>query len=136
MMDNVLDDNDFGDFVHQEEGGVDDTSRLIANTNKLLIDVGIEAGNIKNKQELARLAPSVFVAVFEALYHARIEGIVRKPITNEHYERNAQLVIDSLSDQINIDLTHISGKLIVNGDFRALSNLVHIFMRIVSLTTR
>jgi len=133
MTENALDDNEWGDLVVGEAEDEDETSRLIANTNKLLVDVGIAAKKIKSKQELARLAPSVFVAVFEALYHARIDGIIRKPTSNEDYEHNAQLVIDNLSDQINIDLTHISGKAIVNGDFRALSNLVHIFMRIVSL---
>lgn len=33
-----------------------------------------------------------------------------------------------------MDLQHISGDLIVRGDMDALSNLVHIFVRIVSMT--
>lgn len=117
------------------EEGDEETSRLIASTNKLLADVGIVAKKIRSQEELIRVAPSMVVAVFESLYHNRIDGIIRNPTTRKHYEKNAQLMIDSLSDQINIDLTHISGKSIVEGDLQALSNLVYIFKRIVTLTT-
>jgi hypothetical protein len=111
----------------------DGPSILISNTNKLLSAVGIGAKKISTMEELVRVAPSMFVAIFEALYHMRIDGVARNPKTREDYIGNAQQVIDNLSDQINIDLTHISGELIVSGDFDALSNLVHIFIRIVSL---
>lgn len=33
-----------------------------------------------------------------------------------------------------MDLQHITGELIVRGDMSGLSNLVHIFVRIVSMT--
>jgi hypothetical protein len=111
----------------------DSKSVLIADTNKLLSAVGIGAKKITSMEELIRVAPSMFVAIFEALYHMKIDGVVRNPQTREDYIANAQLVIDNLSDQINIDLTHIGGESIVAGDFDALSNLVHIFVRIVSL---
>ena len=128
---------DFNDSIDEFEGShEEEISRLIASTNKLLADVGIERKKITSKEELVRVAPSMVVAVFEALYHTRIEDIERNPTTRKHYENNAQLVIDNLSDQINIPLTHISGKSIVEGDLRALSNLVYIFKRIVTLTTR
>lgn len=129
--------HDFSDSLDEFEGShEEEISRLIASTNKLLADVGIERKKITSKEELIRVAPSMVVAVFEALYHARIEEIERNPTTRKHYERNAQLVIDNLSEQISIPLTHISGKSIVEGDLRALSNLVYIFKRIVTLTTR
>lgn len=112
----------------------DAASTLIANTNKLLQTVGIGGKEILTMKELIRVAPSMFVAVFESFFHTRIEGIIRNPISTEDYEINAQLVINSLSDQINIDLTHITGKSIVSGDPQDLSNLIHIFMRIISLT--
>ncbi len=111
----------------------DPTQILISNTNKLLSAVGIGTKKISSMEELVKVAPSMFVAIFEALYHMRIDGVVRNPKTRDDYISNAQLVIDNLSDQINIDLAHISGELIVSGDFEALSNFVHIFMRIVSL---
>lgn len=49
-------------------------------------------------------------------------------------KRNAQLVVDSLSDPIQMDLKHITGKSIVSGEFGALSDLVHILVGIVSIT--
>jgi len=78
--------------------------------------------------ELTRVASSMFVAVFEALFHVRLEGIIRSPHTKEDYEINVQRVIDGLGEQINMNLQHIPGPAIVQGDLRALSNLVHIFV--------
>lgn len=112
----------------------DDTSVLLANTNKLLTAVGISAKRIESTEELSRVASSLFVAVYESLFHQKIPGVIRNPLTKSEYERNAQLVIDSLSDQIQLDLKHITGRSIVGGDMRVLSNLVHILVRIVSLT--
>jgi hypothetical protein len=123
--------NSSDDILHEEE----ETAQLIDNTNKLLADIGIAKRKIQSKEELIRVAPSLVVAVFEALYHVRIDGIIRNPLSQKDYESNAQYVIDSLSEQINIDLTHITGKAIVEGDLQALANLVFIFKRIVALTT-
>lgn len=114
----------------------DDSSVLLSNTNKLLFAVGISAKKIVSTEELSRVASSMIVAIFESLFHQRIDGIIRNPTSIHHYERNAQLVIDSLSDQIQLDLQHITGKSIVKGDLRVLSNLVHILVRIVSLTSQ
>eukprot|EP00596_Hydrurales_sp_CCMP1899_P007199 CAMPEP_0119038906 /NCGR_PEP_ID=MMETSP1177-20130426/8086_1 /TAXON_ID=2985 /ORGANISM="Ochromonas sp, Strain CCMP1899" /LENGTH=374 /DNA_ID=CAMNT_0007002075 /DNA_START=380 /DNA_END=1501 /DNA_ORIENTATION=- len=86
--------------------------------------------------ELTRVASSMFVAVFESLFHVRLEGIIRNPQNKDEYAHNAQRVIDSLSERIQMDLQHITGDLIVRGDRNALSNLVHIFVRIVSMTSR
>jgi hypothetical protein len=112
----------------------DDSSVLLSNTNKLLSTVGISAKTILSVEELARVASSMFVAVFESLFHLRIDNVKRNPNCKDDYEFNAQLVIDSLSDQIQMDLKHITGKSIVSGNVRALSNLVHIFVRIVNIT--
>lgn len=112
----------------------DDSSVLLANTNKLLSAVGISAKKISTTDELSRVASSLIVAVFESLFHQRVDGVIRNPRSKEDYERNAQLIIDSLSDQIQLDLKHITGRSIVSGDLRVLSNLVHILVRIVSLT--
>jgi len=113
-----------------------DANHLIDNVNRLLAEVGIEAKAIDSFDELKRVAPSMFVAVYESLYHNRIDEIIRAPRTLADYERNAQVVIDHLSEQIHVDLAHITGKSIVEGNFESLSNLTHIFLRIVSLTTR
>jgi hypothetical protein len=96
--------------------------------NNLLAAVGITTKKITSIQELTRVASSMFVAVFEALFHVRLTGIVRQPTTKEDYEFNVQRVIDGLGAQINMNLQHIPGRAIVQGDIRALSNLVHIFV--------
>jgi len=127
MDDNV---NPSAGFIIQ----VEDEDVLLSNTNKLLSAVGISAKRIKSTEELSRVASSLFVAIFESLFHEKIVGVIRTPKSIDDYEKNAQLVIDSLSDQIQLDLKHINGRSIVTGDIRVLSNLVHILLRIVSLT--
>jgi hypothetical protein len=114
----------------------DDPTTVLANTNSLLSIVGISAKKVTSIGELTRVASSMFVAVFESLFHVRLEGIIRNPQTKEEYAHNAQRVIDSLSERIQMDLQHITGDLIVRGDIGALSNLVHIFIRIVSMTSQ
>ena len=114
----------------------DDPTTVLANTNSLLSIVGISAKKVTSIGELTRVASSMFVAVFESLFHVRLEGIIRNPQTKEEYAHNAQRVIDSLSERIQMDLQHITGDLIVRGDIGALSNLVHIFVRIVSMTSQ
>jgi hypothetical protein len=112
----------------------DDESVLIANTNQILTSVGIAFKQIISMEELARVAPSMFVAVVESLYKMKIDGIIRNPQTKADYIQNAQLMINSLSDQLKVDLSYITGEMIVLGNKEALSNLVSIFMRLLSLT--
>jgi hypothetical protein len=78
----------------------------------------------------------MFVAVFESLFHVRLEGIIRSPQTKEQYVENAQRVIDGLSQQIQMDLKHITGKSIVQGDIKSLSHLISIFVQIVTITSQ
>ena len=107
---------------------------LLSNTNSLLAAAGIDEKKIKTIGELTRVASSMFVAVFESLFHVKVEGIIRAPKTKEDYVANVQRVIDGLSTQIQMDLQHIKGDSIVEGDIRSLSNLIHIFIRIVAIT--
>ena len=111
-----------------------DSEILLSSTNKLLKLVRILSKPLMSIEELCRVSSSLFVAVFEALFNMRVEKVNRKPKTKNDYIQNAQLVVDHLSEQIQMNLKHITGKAIVEGDKRALSNLVHIFMRIVSIT--
>jgi len=109
---------------------------LTNNVNYLLKLVGINNEDQKvGVHELRRVASSIFVALFEKLFSTRLDGIIRRPNTKSDYEMNAQRVVDGLSNQIDLDLPHITGMNIVNGDLRALSNLVHIFFHIVSITS-
>jgi hypothetical protein len=78
----------------------------------------------------------MFVAVFESLFRVRLDGIIRSPITRADYINNAQRVIDGISQQIQMDLQHITGDSIVEGDLRALSNLVRILFRILNITSK
>lgn len=111
-----------------------DYTMLLFNTNNLLTAAGITAKKIKTIGELTRVASSMFVAVYESLFHVRVEGIIRSPKSKEDYVSNVQKVIDGLSGQIQMDLQHIKGNLIVEGDVRSLSNLIHIFIRIIAIT--
>jgi Domain of unknown function (DUF5745) len=78
----------------------------------------------------------MFVAVFESLFHVRLKGIIRNPYSTTDYVINASLVIEGLSHQIQMDLQHIGGESIVNGDIRSLSNLIHILYRCVDMAGR
>jgi hypothetical protein len=101
---------------------------ISSKVNDLLRAVGIATKKIASMKELTRVASSMFVAVFEAMFHVRLDGIIRSPHSKEDYEVNVQHVIDGLGQQIALDLDYLSGKDIVDGDFRALSNLINIFV--------
>eukprot|EP00603_Paraphysomonas_imperforata_P003198 CAMPEP_0114445204 /NCGR_PEP_ID=MMETSP0103-20121206/18498_1 /TAXON_ID=37642 ORGANISM="Paraphysomonas imperforata, Strain PA2" /NCGR_SAMPLE_ID=MMETSP0103 /ASSEMBLY_ACC=CAM_ASM_000201 /LENGTH=458 /DNA_ID=CAMNT_0001616799 /DNA_START=134 /DNA_END=1507 /DNA_ORIENTATION=- len=125
---------------------------LLSSTNKLLSHVGITAKQIisineltrvassmfvavfESINELTRVASSMFVAVFEALFRTRVEGVVRRPKGTRDYISNCQVILDSLSRQLQMDLRHITGESIFQGDRRALSNLVNILLRIATIT--
>ena len=107
---------------------------LLDETNELLARVGISAKKIQSIGELSRVSSSMFVAVYESLFHSRLDGIIRNPQTRDEYTLNVQRVIDELSEQIQIDLKHISGQDIADGDIRSISNLLHIFARIFNVT--
>lgn len=49
---------------------------------------------------------------------------------------NAQTVLDALSQLISMDLAHIKGEAMIDGDRRALSNLCNIFLRIINIAHR
>ena len=115
---------------HSDDG---DYSNIIEDTNSLLVAVGISAKTISSQRELQRVASSMFVAIFESLFHKRLDKIVRNPKSKSDYAHNSQCVIDGLSETIKMDLQHITGWSIVNGDIKAISNLVSIFSGIERL---
>ena len=117
---------------HESEESKNDN--LLQDTNNLLQAVGISAKRIDSIDELSRVASSMFVAIFESFFRIRLENICRNPQNKEDYIKNAQYVIDGLSEQIQFDLLHISGASIVEGDLHSISNLVNIFSRILVIT--
>lgn len=60
---------------------------LLQDTNKLLSAVGIGGKQVLSYNELCRVSSSLFVAVFEALFNIRIDGINRNPRSQTDYIR-------------------------------------------------
>lgn len=108
---------------------------LLHSSNKLLSLCGfVLKKEFSSVDEIYQVSSSLFVAVFENLFHMRIVDVVRQPKTTEDQVHNAQLAIDGLSMFIEMDLTHITGQAIVDGNENAISNLVHILLRIITIT--
>eukprot|EP01041_Mallomonas_annulata_P007572 gene7572-15525_t len=106
---------------------------LVNNINKLLEFAGLNK-LITDVEELIRVSSSMFVAIFEALFQVKLDGIRRTPMAFEDYVHNAQLVVNGISQQIQMNLQHISGKAIVCGDLQSLSNLSNVFLRVINIT--
>jgi hypothetical protein len=117
-----------------EDEKADDDSILIANTNKILTSLGIAFKQIISMDSFVHVAPSMFVAIVESLFKMKIDGIIRSPRSKSDYIHNAQLMIDCLSEQLKLDLSYITGEMIVEGNTEALSNLVSICLRLLTLT--
>lgn len=113
-----------------------DSKLLLYNTNQMLSLIGINTKKILSIDELKRVASSMVVAIYESLLNERIPGIIRFPQAVTDYETNAQLVIDALCSHIHMDLQHITGTAITEGNLRAISNLINIFSRIANITGR
>lgn len=102
-------------------------------TNSLLREVGISTKYI-TLGELQESASSMFVAIFEALYDVRLEGVVRKPTKSSDYVHNAQLVLDALSQSLKgVNVGHITAHGICSGDVVEIQHLVEIFRSIRAL---
>ena len=67
----------------------DDPSVVLQNTNSLLSTVGISAKKVTSIGELTRVASSMFVAIFESLFHVRMDHIIRNPQTREEVTMDA-----------------------------------------------
>jgi Domain of unknown function (DUF5745) len=70
------------------------------------------------------------------LFQERIDGIIRNPQAIEDYEENAQMIVNRVGARIHMDLQHITGVAITEGDLMAILNLINIFTRIANITTR
>ena len=100
-------------------------------TNGLLKSIGIATKPLNSVSQVTKNASSMFVAVFEALFQVRLKAVHRKPSQPGHYEHNAQMVLNALSNSIlNMDLSYITGQSIVAGDQSSIANLVDIFVGI------
>ena len=79
----------------------DDPSVVLQNTNSLLSIVGISAKKVTSIGELTRVASSMFVAIFESLFHVRMDHIIRNPQTREE----VQILSPSISILYSSSLT-------------------------------
>lgn len=117
----------------QRVGGMRPGLELERMTNALLREVGISTKYI-TLGELQESASSMFVAIFEALYDVRLEGVVRKPTKSSDYVHNAQLVLDALSQSLKgVNVSHITSQGICSGDVVEIQHLVEIFRSIRAL---
>lgn len=124
---------DIGDLANMNS--IDESSLLNA-INQLLAFTNVYAGKyFKSMEEARRVASSLFVAVYEKIFNEFLPNVVRNPMAFSDYAFNAQLIINVLCHRLNIDLHHITGWSIVNGDFQAILNLVNIFLCIITLNS-
>ena len=104
---------------------------VLERTNKLISAVGLQAKPIAEVAELKQCATSMFVAIFEAMFRVRVRGIVRVPKYTKDYKENAQLIINALTTAFRVDIAHLNGSLICEGDITAISELVNVFSDII-----
>ena len=65
----------------------------------------------------------------DATYLFSVLGFTSSPQGNKDRIRNCQAVIDCLANEVlEIDLSHIEGRDIVDGNIAAIANLLEIFM--------
>ena len=108
--------------------------QILDGANYLLRAVGIHAAPIKNFGELAESASSLCVA--EAMFHTRLQDIVRQPTQDSHFVHNAQVVINTLANSVlNKNLEYISGEDVHSGDMAAIASLINIFIESDSRST-
>jgi hypothetical protein len=105
---------------------------LLSMTNKILATIGITTKKINSLGELQRVASSMFVAIYEAFKNNRVKGIVRsrkggQSLTQDDYIHNVQRVIQEMEVLVGTNLSHITGKSIVQGDLKSLYHLLTLF---------
>jgi len=109
-----------------EDGSLDslDDEAFIAIANELL-----DKCNLPGKvSKLEECSDNFFVGVYKGLLGDDLPGIIDNPISVEQHIINCQTVIDLVAtDVLNVDLSHISGKGIVEGDKVPIRNLLEIF---------
>lgn len=109
-------------------------NELLRNTNKMLNNAGLvdTLNAVKSIEELQKVASSMFVAVYEARFHIRLEEIIRNPNNELDNIYNSNILLNHLQNRINMKLKHISGLSIAQGNLKALYNLVRIFLHLLN----
>ncbi|XP_038047602.1 centrosomal protein of 95 kDa-like [Patiria miniata] len=109
---------DYSSYALDSNTSRDDT----AVANELLKRV-----NLPSVKDLSECTSSVFVALCEGILGDPLKGVSYVPVTKEDEIRNVQLVVDHLADKVlHCDLSHISGRAVVEGDRVAIQYLLEI----------
>ncbi|KAJ3004184.1 Centrosomal protein of 95 kDa [Thoreauomyces humboldtii] len=103
-----------------------DEQYLTDTVNRLLshINVPIQVSSFSD------CVPSLWVALFEGLFHMRISDVIRGTPSKTRRARvhNVQCVVDELANTLlHTDLNHISSEGLVSGDARSIRYLIEIF---------
>lgn len=84
-----------------------------------------------NRDQLNNMFIGNLNIIHVAIYLSQLTdhtGILENPISAEQHIRNCQTVINLVAtDVLNVDLSHISGKAIVEGDKVSIRNFLEIF---------
>ncbi|XP_068672596.1 centrosomal protein of 95 kDa-like isoform X1 [Montipora foliosa] len=111
------------DLIDASLDSLDDEG-FIAIANELL-----EKCNLPDKvSRLDDCSDSFFVKVYKGLLGDDLHGITENPISVDQRVLNCQTVIDLVAtDVLNVDLSHISGQGIIQGDKVSIRNFLEIF---------
>lgn len=103
---------------------------ILYNVNELLSKMGFIAPPITSMTKLIKDASSIFVLIFEKMFNKKYKNIIRDPQSKEDYAENLQTIINELKWTVAIDLSHIRGKEIVEGDKEKIGYLLNLLMRV------
>lgn len=104
---------------------------VLQETNALLEAMSFGSKSFDNYQDLTKSASSMFVAIYEKMFHQRLARVIRVPASPSDYINNAQEVIQALGSQLSgndIDVSKLTGTQVSAGDAPTIRALVQIFM--------
>ncbi|XP_022092702.1 centrosomal protein of 95 kDa-like isoform X2 [Acanthaster planci] len=114
---------DYSSYKMDSNRSKDDT----AIANELLRRV-----NLPSVKDLSECTSSVFVALCEGILGDPLKGVSYVPVTKEDEIHNVQLVVDHLADKVlHCDLSHISGRAVVEGNRVAIQYLLEILLGVM-----
>jgi hypothetical protein len=106
----------------------------LSTINVILSQVGLaSSGQGITVSSLSECSSSMFVAIFEALFRERLEGVVRFPQRRSDLVHNSRQVIDRLAQVLETDLSYISPERLCAGELTDINNLAEIFRELLTI---